>query len=83
MICKYQELTRLEMEQVLEENRVARKAFIANVFSQMEDSILSVDADQYIQALNRLNGAFGHDLGFKSFEEFDQLMQDDDFVFQL
>ena len=74
---------RLEMEQVLEENSVARKAFIANVFSQMEDSILSVDADQYIQALNRLNGAFGHDLGFKSFEEFDQLMQDDDFVFQL
>ena len=49
----------------------------------MEDSILSVDADQYIQALNRLNGAFGHDLGFKNFEEFDQLMQDDDFVFQL
>ena len=74
---------RLEMEQILEENRIARQVFIADVFSQMEDSILSVDADQYIQALNRLNGAFGHDLGFKNFEEFDQLMQDDDFVFQL
>ena len=74
---------RIELERVLHSNQIARREFINDVFFNLESSLLTNDANQYITALTSLNGAFGKDLGFKSLEEFNTLMEDDEFTFKL
>ena len=74
---------RLEMERVLHENTIARREFINNAFNDVELSLLASDADQYIAALNSINGVFGKDIGFNNLNEFNELMEDSEFAFVL
>lgn len=74
---------RLKIQQILEENKIARQAFIGQVFDDLDQALMTTDAAQYLRALTSLNGAFGADLGFQSMAEFNHLMEDDDFVFEL
>lgn len=74
---------RVELERVLHENKIARREFIGDIFSNLEHSLLNSNPDQYMAALTKLNGAFGNDLGFSNLDEFNALMEDDDFTFTL
>lgn len=74
---------RLKIQLILEKNKIARQAFIGQIFDDLDKALMTTDADQYLRTLTALNGAFGADLGFQTMAEFNHFMEDDDFVFEL
>lgn len=83
MVIPQMRAARIELENLFIENRIARKKFVDDIFLQMDAASLAADPQQYLDAISKLHHAFGGNLGFSSFEEFDAQMNDDDMVFEL
>lgn len=76
---KYQEALR----NYSSERYIQRQDKIDNFFENISNSICNNDIDNLFSNINGLGKEFGFDLEFKNFEEFDQAMQDEDFVLKL
>lgn len=74
---------RLELEALLKTHFEERRQTLSQAFDGMEQSLVSWDADDFIQHLESVNQAFGKSLPFKSFDEFDIFMKDNTSVFVL
>ncbi|MTI12209.1 hypothetical protein [Sansalvadorimonas verongulae] len=59
-----------------EEYQSLRNTVFEEAFSNMEDALNAWDPNQMTLALTSINDLFGKDLFFKSFEEFDNFMMD-------
>ena len=58
------------------EHQMLRNEVFEEVFSGMTDALNAWDPDQMTQALTSINNLFGKDLFFKSFDDFDDFMMD-------
>ena len=74
---------RLELEALLKTHFAERRQTLTQAFDGIEQSLVSWDADDFIQHLESVNQAFGKSLPFKSFDEFDIFMKDNTSVFVL
>ena len=72
---------RLELEKLLTEHFAERRQLLTSAFDDLESSLVAWDADQFTVGLERVNSAFGAALPFKTFDEFDEFMKDDDQTF--
>ena len=74
---------RLELEALLKTHFAERRQTLTQAFDGIEQSLVSWDADDFIQHLESVNQALGKSLPFKSFDEFDIFMKDNTSVFVL
>lgn len=69
---------RAELESTIEKHFQERREEFINCFDILDSSLNGCEPDQYISGLERINNQFGKTLQFKSFEEFDEFMLDED-----
>ena len=74
---------RKEFERKVAEFLKNRQEVIDTSLNQFEESILLKDFDKMSAALNGIAEEFGGSLQFKTFDEFDEFMSDDDSVLEL
>ena len=60
-----------------------RRINIENFLEDMNNGILNNDMDGFIGAVNNMGNLFGYNLQFKTMEEFDEFMLDEDSVLEL
>lgn len=78
---EYMRMQREQFELRVQEFLMHRQLVISNSMSVIMDSLESFDTTDFIESINALAVEFGRELQFKSFEEFDDFMQDDKEVF--
>lgn len=78
---EYMQMQRKEFELCVEKFLSHRQQVFSNSVPIIMDSIDSLDTTDFTEAINALAVEFGRELQFKSFEEFDSFMQDDEVTF--
>lgn len=74
---------RLAMTKLMEEHFAAQAAALSTAFDDMDEAMMSWDADGFMKGLMNLNSTFSLSLPFHDFESFEDFMHDDDTVFVL
>lgn len=74
---------RFEVENFLNEYFREREITLANAFLGMDNALLSDNHENFMQNLSNISHVYAFDITFKTFDEFDSAMQDEDFVFKL
>ncbi|MFS2008571.1 hypothetical protein ACCD06_01635 [Azospirillum sp. CT11-132] len=74
---------RLAMTELMEEHFAAQAAALSTAFDDMDEAMMSWDADGFMKGLTNLNSTFSLSLPFHDFESFENFMHDDDAVFVL
>lgn len=74
---------RLELDGLLAAHFAERSYLLTTAFDDLENSLTDLDANQFTASLERINNAFGAALPFKTFDEFDKFMLDDNQTFVL
>lgn len=69
---------RLELENYLDSYFSQRENEFLESFAMLDNSLLSWNPDEFVSGLERINNQFGKSLQFKSFDEFDELMNSDE-----
>lgn len=72
---------RLELEDLINVHFAERSQLLTTAFDNLESALTAWDADMFIIELERVNNAFGAALPFKSFDEFDAFMKNDEKMF--
>lgn len=74
---------RLQLELLLAQHFSKRKELLIAAFDDLETSLFDWDTDKFTTGLERVNNAFGAALPFRTFNEFDEFMKDENTSFIL
>lgn len=75
--------SRLAMSELIDKHFTEQAAALSIIFSDMDKSMVSWDADGFVNGLSMLNERLGCSLPFEDFKSFKEFMDDDEAVFVL